>query len=486
MRGLTIREQNILDAYNANNYCGAEKLKIILNRAYPYEKFNTEEIEYVIKTQLVYQLHKKQTVKRIRSHVVSYDLNDTWIIDTIVLSNLATHNNNYGYILLVLDVFSRYAYARAMRTNTANEALEMFEEIVKEAGSNPRSLISDGGSEWKGNFDKYCKNNNIHRIVIIAEYNHRPMGIIDRMCKNLREVIIKQFVVNQQTKLIMQEGNGRAIHMMDDERPFPTQRPTHMIAGPIQKQKEPEIEEPEPEIEEKQPEPEHQLITIENDKVIVELPPEEEKTIEKNTNQNIITDHRETVSLRYCNWVNYLQGFIKKYNNMPHSSIDNIEPINVANNLINIDTIRKINIEKNLENREQNKKIIEEFNIGDAVRIKLQKKHTEKGSTQTYSDEVYKIEELFGSHAVVNNEIYNLNDLQLVNTSELKNIELNNTKNILTVTKQGKAKKTVKAQLDTNTDNLELELTKPTDEPRKSTRLRKQIQYLRNEKYQKK
>ena len=57
-----------------------------------------------------------------------------------------------AYVLVVQDVFSRFLWTEALVTKTPEEVAKAFEKILQRAGMAPRSLTTDVGPEWSGNF----------------------------------------------------------------------------------------------------------------------------------------------------------------------------------------------------------------------------------------------------------------------------------------------------------------------------------------------
>ena len=63
------------------------------------------------------------------------------------MSKWEDHNNGYRYILTVIDIFSRYAWARALKQKTGPSLVKAFESIFKE-GRIPKKLWVDEGKEF--------------------------------------------------------------------------------------------------------------------------------------------------------------------------------------------------------------------------------------------------------------------------------------------------------------------------------------------------
>ena len=67
---------------------------------------------------------------------------------------------NYSKALVLIDVFSRRIWAKALQTKSAKEVKEKFEEIWRETQKTPEVLATDGGSEFTGNL-KYFEEKGI-------------------------------------------------------------------------------------------------------------------------------------------------------------------------------------------------------------------------------------------------------------------------------------------------------------------------------------
>jgi len=89
-----------------------------------------------------------------------------WQIDLIDLSNIRNkfYSQNYGFALTCIDVFSRYAWVEPMKNKTAEESKKALERIIAK-GRIPAIIYSDGGSEFKGVFEKYLKDKKIIMLV---------------------------------------------------------------------------------------------------------------------------------------------------------------------------------------------------------------------------------------------------------------------------------------------------------------------------------
>jgi len=115
-----------------------------------------------------------------------------WQADLLDMSKYANKNGGNRWILIVIDIFDRRAYARAMKNKTAKETATAFEEIIKESTRVPMHLLTDSGSEFKGELQKLLDKNKIsHRMADPGDHN--LLGVIDRFSKTLKTVINNTF-----------------------------------------------------------------------------------------------------------------------------------------------------------------------------------------------------------------------------------------------------------------------------------------------------
>jgi len=109
----------------------------------------------------------------------------------------------------------------------------------------------------------------------------------------------------------------------------------------------------------------------------------------------------------------FLEKIIEKYNQTPHNGIKQIAP-DEAMDKGNYDTISNLNFWKAVKNNEVVDKK-SKVNIGDFVRLQINKNNLTKGYAHTYSKKVYQVEEINGNNIKLNNDkVVNQNDLLVV------------------------------------------------------------------------
>ena len=102
-------------------------------------------------------------------------------------------NKNYKYILLMIDVYSRFAWAVPLKHKNASDVLAAFKTCFEKQF--PEILVSDNDGAFKSVFREFCNENNIFQhMVEVGE--HTTLGIVDRMTRTLREKINEEWTIN--------------------------------------------------------------------------------------------------------------------------------------------------------------------------------------------------------------------------------------------------------------------------------------------------
>ena len=87
------------------------------------------------------------------------EIDSLWEADLAFVQDVAKENEGVNYLLVVIDVFSKYVW---VKNKTAHSLLEVFDCILSK-GRRPEKLKTDKGTEFlKETFQQYLKKKNIH------------------------------------------------------------------------------------------------------------------------------------------------------------------------------------------------------------------------------------------------------------------------------------------------------------------------------------
>ena len=141
------------DLNSPANFASAQTLYYHARQRDPNIKF--KNVTDFLKAQRVYSLHK-QTVKKFpRNKVIATGLDTHWQADLCDMRALKEKNHKYGYMLTVVDVLSKYGFAEPVARKSSKLVAEAFARIVKRSGRSPWYLMTDKGTEFRGEFQRY-------------------------------------------------------------------------------------------------------------------------------------------------------------------------------------------------------------------------------------------------------------------------------------------------------------------------------------------
>ena len=106
-------------------------------------------------TPLADEIHKPTRVHFPTKKVRVEDIDDTWTADVLFLP--ASHkdaNDGYDSFLVVLDVFSKFAWVKPLKNKSSDTVAKTFKEIFNESGRRPKKLWTDRGGEFIGLIDQ--------------------------------------------------------------------------------------------------------------------------------------------------------------------------------------------------------------------------------------------------------------------------------------------------------------------------------------------
>ena len=170
-----------------------------------YDQVKNKGIKYnevidFIKRQETTQLFKKQNRPKHYFPIVAKYKFEILQVDLVDMSNIDTSNNNYKYLLVAVDVFSRLAFVVPVTNKKAETITEAMTEIIQEI--KPTILNTDLGSEFISADFKRLMNKQGTEIRYVDKGDHTKLGVVDRFCRTLRERINKYLSMHTTTKYI--------------------------------------------------------------------------------------------------------------------------------------------------------------------------------------------------------------------------------------------------------------------------------------------
>lgn len=130
-----------------------------------------------------YTLHRTAPLKYKRNRVFVYGIDMQFQADLVDMTAYAKENDNNHFLLTCIDLFSKYAWTRALKNKSGVEVTKAFESILKE-GRVPLKLQTDKGKEFfNKHFQSMAKKYN---IIHFATDSELKSCVIERFNRTLK------------------------------------------------------------------------------------------------------------------------------------------------------------------------------------------------------------------------------------------------------------------------------------------------------------
>jgi hypothetical protein len=131
------------------------------------------------------ELHKPVKRNFPRRKIFVRGKDDTWAMDLVDMKNYAKDNENFKYMLTIVDLWTKYAWAVPVKDKTGPMIMNAFKRVVTDSGRKPKKIYVDKGGEfYNGYFDKYLHDNGIQRYSTFAEFKASPVERFNRTLKS--------------------------------------------------------------------------------------------------------------------------------------------------------------------------------------------------------------------------------------------------------------------------------------------------------------
>ena len=163
--------------------------------------------------QLADELHKPITKTFSKRSVISNGIDEIWVADLVEMQKFSKWNKGIKYLLMVIDVFSKYGWIRGLKDKKTETVSKAFDDIFK-SKRKPQMLWTDKGSEFiSKHFKGFLKRAG---IKLYHTENEEKSSVVERWNKTMKNRMWKMFTVNNNTvywdkidKLVDDYNNAR-------------------------------------------------------------------------------------------------------------------------------------------------------------------------------------------------------------------------------------------------------------------------------------
>lgn len=143
------------------------------------------------KSDLVNELHRAARKNFLRRQTQMRGVEDTLQADLVEMIPYASKNRNMKYILMVINIFSKKAYARPIKNKTGGEVTRAMRSILDSIKHPIKNLHVDRGTEfYNETMQKMLTDRGIH---IYSTFSSKKAAIIERFNRTLKSKMWKIF-----------------------------------------------------------------------------------------------------------------------------------------------------------------------------------------------------------------------------------------------------------------------------------------------------
>lgn len=144
-----------------------------------------------IKQAVVSELHKPTRKRFRRRRVIIKGLNDLIQADLVEMIPYAKINKGYRYILVVINVFSKFVWALPVKRKTGKDVANAMKKILSQMKPTPKNLQTDNGKEfYNSDFQVLMKSNGINHY---STFSNLKASIVERVNRTLKNMMWKEF-----------------------------------------------------------------------------------------------------------------------------------------------------------------------------------------------------------------------------------------------------------------------------------------------------
>lgn len=152
------------------------------------------------KIDLVNELHRDARRNFTRRHTTMVGIEDTLQVDLVEMIPYASKNKNMKYISTVINIFSKKAFARALKNKTGTEVTQAMKSILDSMNHPIRNIHADMGNEfYNTTMKKMLKEREIN---LYSTFTTKKAAIVERFNRTLKNKMWKQFSLRGSYKWI--------------------------------------------------------------------------------------------------------------------------------------------------------------------------------------------------------------------------------------------------------------------------------------------
>jgi hypothetical protein len=142
-----------------------------------------------------YSLQKPARHPVKRANVVVAGIDNQWDADLADISSLSKFNKGIKFLLVVIDIFSRFVWVQPLKNKTGKKVVEGFKQILQK-GRKCKKLRTDKGSEFTNRWlQEYLKSQGIYFFT--TQNSDTKANYSERVIQTLKSRLYRYFTKNR-------------------------------------------------------------------------------------------------------------------------------------------------------------------------------------------------------------------------------------------------------------------------------------------------
>ncbi len=147
------------------------------------------------------EIHKEYRKPKVTLKVKVHSKDSIWSADLIEMPK----DNNYKFILTIIDLYTRYAWVIALTRKTGTIIKDSFEQLFKQSERKPKYLWTDRETEfYNKTFQYFLKQND---ITLYSTENEGKAVVVGRFNRTFKSMMFKEFT---------KQGNKKWLNLLNE------------------------------------------------------------------------------------------------------------------------------------------------------------------------------------------------------------------------------------------------------------------------------
>ena len=181
------------------SYTGPETLYKVVSAEGKF-KIGRHRIRSWLQSQEAYSLIRGARRKYTRSRVIVAGIDSQRDMDLMDMLSLAKQNDGYKYVLVAIDIFSRFAHCQPVKSKKGSDVLQAL-QLVLSGTRKPNMIRTDRGMEFRSKaVNKYLRDQHIHHFYALN--TETKANYSERLIQTLKHKLFRYMIKHRTQRYI--------------------------------------------------------------------------------------------------------------------------------------------------------------------------------------------------------------------------------------------------------------------------------------------